>query len=659
MAEPTQKPARSNKGFIGKLVEYGDLALSSKIEELKKSAWGDPLTNIPYRKALVQDPDKRNSQYGYKPKYSLLPDQTKLLIYIRSPIVAAIIQTRINQIAEFSRPQKDKYSSGFTFGLKDETDIETLSPEAQEEVNAEIEMLNNFILNCGLVDEEREEAEELMDFETFLKLIVKDRLIYDQLCIERIPTKKGDVLETRSLHHFLPVSAASVRFATRNLDPKAINDMDQTASQDAQIRYNKDRHLNGEYKYVQVVGGQIRRGFTKDELVMRFGNPINDFFTNGYSVGELDLLVSVMTTHLNLDRYNKNLFENGITAPGIINLKGEIDEEMLEAFRRAYYAQGIGPDAMLRTPVINNPEGVEFVKMSMSEQDMNYRALADYLIKVICAVYQIAPEEINFASSSKNESGGGGGGGSNYNNIEKRIKVSRNRGLKPVLRMVENTINHEILPYLQNDWDWVEKYEFKFVGFDAESRKDELDRQEKEVKTFKSVNEIRKEHGLDPIEGADDLILDGTYFQWYTQFSKTGQALAQKNAGMMGGQPGQPGGDPNALPFEDQDPIMPDDGSDGAAGADPNIDQGDEGDIDSLLADLADGEASMDKKPTMGDEEAQQPSLPFEEEEEEEHDLKAQRHKLPFEKSLKKKKVLDDILTVEIYKKRKKKDAKS
>lgn len=635
MAEATPQTAKS-RGLIGKLVEFGNLALSHKIDEMKKSAWGDPLSGLPYRKALVVDPDKRNAQYGYKPKYSLLPDQTKLLIYIRSPIVASIIQTRINQVAEFSRPQRDKYTSGFTFALKDQTDVEDLEEGEQEQVNKEIELLNEFILNCGLVDEEREEAEELMDFETFLKLTVKDRLIYDQMCVERIPTKKQEITGDKSLHHFLPASAATVRFATRNLDPKSINDMDQQMTTENgqntnSQRYDKNRHVNGDYKYVQVVGGQIRRGFTKDELIVKFGNPINDFFTNGYSVGELDLLISILTTHLNLDRYNKSLFENGITAPGIINLKGEIDEEMLEAFRRAYYAQGIGPDAMFRTPVINNPEGVEFVKMSMSEQDMNYRALADYLIKVICAVYQIAPEEINFASSSKNESGGGGGGGSNYNNIEKRIKVSRNRGLKPLLRMVENVINQDVLPYLQNDWDWVQKYEFKFVGFDAESRKDELDRQEKEVKTFKSVNEIRKEHGLDPIQGADDLILDATYFQWYSLCHPEGQKGAEKKAeqamgGMGGGLPGG-GGAPGGQEGDD------------SAGL-----EGDPDDMTSLLADLGAGEANMDGPHPDA-------QLPFDEDQDGEQ-TDEDKQKLPFEKSFKKRRVLDDILTVEIYRKK-------
>lgn len=531
-----EKQKSKPKSLLGKLVEFSSLALDNKIQELSKSAWGDPLRGVPYRKALDTDPDKGYAQYGWKPKYSLIPDQTKLLVYIRDPIVASVVQTRINQVAEFSRPQKDKYTSGFCFELKNQADAEDYDLDTLKE---EKSLLEKFVLNCGLMDEEREEAEEIMDFETFLRLSVKDRLIYDSCCVERIPTKKQELTGEKSLHHFLPVSAATIRFASKNIDPGFVNDSDignnvSDLSEGVKREYDRTRHLEGDYKYVQVVGGQIRRGFTKDEIIVRFGNPVNDFFTNGYSVGELDLLINILTTHLNLDRHNKQIFENGVTAPGIINLKGEIDEEMLEAFRRAYYAQGIGPDAMLRTPVINNPEGVEFIKMSMQEQDMTYRALADYLIKVICAVYQIAPEEINFSSSTKG--GDGSNSGQNYNNIERRLKISRDRGLRPILRFLENIINQEILPYLKNDWDWVEKYQFKFVGLDIESKKEELERQEKEVKTFKTINEIRTEHDLDPLPGAvGDIILDAQFMQVYMATNKEVQKAQQEaQQAMMG-----------------------------------------------------------------------------------------------------------------------------
>jgi hypothetical protein len=78
-----------------------------------------------------------------------------------------------------------------------------------------------------------------------------------------------------------------------------------------------------------------------------------------------------------------------------------------------------------------------------------------------------------------------------------------------------------------------------FTGAKQESKQEALERQEKEVKFKKTVNEIRAEDGLPPLPGGDNLILDNVYFQWYSQFSKEAQELMKQNQEMQMQQMGQ------------------------------------------------------------------------------------------------------------------------
>ena len=464
------------------------------------------------RKSYDYDPNNYTNQYDFANKHSLVSDNSKLMIFLKDPIVSAIVQTYSNQVLEFSKPQENRYSTGFIFRRKDREAI-------RDEDKANIHLLCQYITNCGISDRDRTSANEDLDFGTFLKLIVKDRLIYDPIAIERIFTNSGHI------HHFLPVSSPTIRYASPRLDKASVVD------DEPMLREEDDEP----FKYVQIIQGTKKKGFTSKELIFKLGNPSNDLFTNGYSIGEIDLLMNVITAHLNLDTRNRSMFENSFVAPGIINLKGEVSEEQLEAFRRAYYAQGVGPGGMYRTPILNANEGVEYLKTGLDGKDMEFGNYSEYLIKVICAIYQIAPEELNFSSINSN-GGSGGSGGSNYNNLEKRLEYSKNKGLKPLLNFIEDIINTEIMPYL--NFEFCQDYEFHFAGLEDEDKLEEIDRLKKESEIYKTLNECRIESGLPRIPddisqiGLGDIPLNGIFIQ-FLQIKMQQQQMEQQQAQMQ------------------------------------------------------------------------------------------------------------------------------
>ena len=98
-------------------------------------------------KSYIIDPNDARESNGYTSKRMPMSYYT-LRRMAKSPIIRGIIGARIEQVADFTKPQPDKYSTGFVIRRK-----RTLFGEQEEEVSKQdqkvIEYLTNFILNCG------------------------------------------------------------------------------------------------------------------------------------------------------------------------------------------------------------------------------------------------------------------------------------------------------------------------------------------------------------------------------------------------------------------------------------------------------------------------------------------------------------------------------
>ena len=134
---------------------------------------------------------------------------------------------------------------------------------------------------------------------------------------------------------------------------------------------------------------------------------------------------------------------------------------------------------------------------------MVFEKWVNYLINISCAVYRIDPAEINFPN---NGGVGGNGGGIFEGSNQAKYQNSRDKGLYPLLQFIENIINKYIVSQFNND------YVFKFVGLNEKSEEERLQIDKDRVATYITVNELRKEQGLKPLE-AGDIILNPYYLQ--------------------------------------------------------------------------------------------------------------------------------------------------
>lgn len=604
---------KENKSIFSKIVDSASDALlnyqikkAKAIFDLEKAKGLSDETEF-YFKSVTEDPTYKINSQGYKEKPHRIMDSHLKQMSYKDSIVSAVIQTRQNQVSNFSKLVDSKKEKGFMIVLKDEEAMlrkikEKLALENQNEVDADsdseldidvmkadgmdqdqnqdpaaeqandqieadnqsksdddVEKYNwelerkakdmledeirdrrkkveDFILYCGLLDNRPFETKK-WNFDTCLRAWVRDTLTLDKMTTEIVPNQVGKP------HHFFPNDASTIKFASPSLKrykafPGAQTNVDflypekhvQALEKRDALELDEELLEAEKYKYVQVVKGRIERAFTEDELKLGIRNMTTDIYNNGYGISELELLVSIVASHLNTEYYNKAYFTQGFSAKGILHLKAAIPRRKLETIRQQWHHMIKGARNSFQTPIFAGMDEVKWIPLTQNHSDIEFQGWLNYLIKVICAIYQIDPAEIGFPMKDI-----GSGGGISGDNTEEKLSHSKDKGLYPLLRFIENYVNINIIDSIDSDFC------IEFTGVDEASKKFELERQEKEVKIKKTINEIRAEDGLPPLPGCDALVLDPVYFQWYSQFSEEGRKLAKENAqNQMGGQPQGP-----------------------------------------------------------------------------------------------------------------------
>jgi uncharacterized membrane protein YgcG len=244
--------------------------------------------------------------------------------------------------------------------------------------------------------------------------------------------------------------------------------------------------------FVQVINGQIENVYSYDELGFGIRNPRTDVYVQGYGFGELEQLITIVTSHLFAEEYNRKFFSQGSAPKGILNMKGDnFTPEMLEGFKRQWLAQAAGVENAWRTPILQS-EGIEWIDLAKTNAEMEFGKWIEYLIKISCGVYLIDPAEINFDLH----------GGQQQTPLfessqEWKIKASRDRGLKPLLRFLAKLINRNIVDKIDDH------FAFEFVGLDELSETEKHEMLVEQISSYMTLNEARRTMDLPDLPGGD------------------------------------------------------------------------------------------------------------------------------------------------------------
>jgi hypothetical protein len=451
-------------------------------------------------KAMMWDPLSLVYSLGYKDRRSNVTYDTLRLISNQLGVIAAIINTRVNQVATFSTPYRRTRNIGYEIKHKDK---EHKLTDGEKKFILELEL---FIANCGSPKKNKYVSRRRDDFELFTRKVIRDRMIFDQLCFEVVPDRRGLPFE------FVAVDASTMRIAAA-IDSKSMKYFDKHRSSGEEKFLQEYGSANlvqfpsiltdklGNAAYCQIWNGAIVRAFSESELAFCISNPRTDIRVNGYGLSELEQLVNIITSQLWAEEYNRNFFKQGAAPKGLLNIRGDnIAPEQLEAFRREWIANVSGAANAWRTPILQSEE-VQYLNMQGSNLDMEFSRWLEYLIKVICACYLIAPEEIGFYLTP-----GGMQQPMFDSNNEWKLKASKDRGLRPILRFYASSLNKNILDKIDDH------FYLDFVGLDELTERERIELHQSQVQFFRTINEVRKDEDLAPIDDGD-IVMNPVYLQ--------------------------------------------------------------------------------------------------------------------------------------------------
>lgn len=469
-------------------------------------------------KSFFIDPLEFNANLGYKDKpFSLTYVTLKRMS--KTPIINSIIKTRKNQVADFAEPQENKYSTGFVIRKKPKGGVEQKMDNKDKKIAFAI---TDFILKGGNTSQWGYD-----DFDTFIRKIVEDSLVYDQMTFECVRNRRGQ------LESFIATDAATFRMADSFFD----KDYDNVFFQRHGANVWKDRSdfgpkVHGYYPaYVQVYQNMKVNEFYPWELCFGIRNPSTSIWANGYGCSELEELINVVTSMLWSDEYNRRFFNQGSAPKGFFRVKGTNNEAALQQFKQQWQSMITGVMQSWKTPVIE--ADVDWIDLQKNNRDMEYSSWIEYLIKIACAVYSIDPSEIGWDISRSN-----GNGGLFEGSQEQRLKHSKDKGLYPLLKFLQRKLNKYIVEQINPDFELV------FVGLNGLTIEEELKMDIDKVNSFMTVNEAREKYEMKPLEGGD-APNNSAFLQ-----NKNAQAMAQQQAAMGSAPNGEEGNVEEQNPFD-------------------------------------------------------------------------------------------------------------
>ena len=465
-------------------------------------------------KSLLVDPMLLDHSAGYKDKpYSLSYDVLRGMS--KTHVIKSIIQTRKEQIQTFCQPQKNKYSTGFIIQKKRKWIMNEKEDKLTKAEENRIEDIINFLLNCG----NTENVWHADTFDVFISKIVEDSLTLDQCTWENVRNRGGDLIE------FFATDAATYRVADSYDD-------DFIRTKEVSVKGYTPSH-------VQIYMNRIVAEFYPWELGFGVRNPSTDIRLNGYGKSELEDMIQIVTAILNSDHYNANFFKVGSSPKGILKYTGNINQNTVEDFRRQWMAQVAGVANMHKIPIIN-ADKLDFINTHVANKDMEFSKYQEFLIKISCALYKIDPSEIGFPMQGSSDSKPMFEG-----NNEARLKYSKDKGLKPLLKRIEFWVNKWLVSQLDKN------FEFRFVGIETEKgEKDDLDEDIQRLGNFMTFDEIRAKWNLDPMpDGNGSIIGNPIYYQNLQAKAMQAQNGDDGANGMMGDMYGEEDEDGRSNPF--------------------------------------------------------------------------------------------------------------
>jgi HK97 family phage portal protein len=290
----------------------------------------------------------------------------------------------------------------------------------------------------------------LDSFKSFIEPVIEDILVLDAGVVEEVRNARGDPIE------LWPTDGGKIRV-------NALWDGDPM-----------------EPRYFWYPDGQERARFLNRDMLYIMANP------RTYSVvglSPLETLKLTIDAELAGHEYNRRQVSNA-PPEGVFNLGEGARPDQVEDFQK-YWEMEIAGRAS--TAFIGGTKNPAFIPFRGTNQDMQYMEWQNYLVRKIAAVFSLSPQDLGLTFDV------------NRSTSETLNDQSEDRGIRPLMRLIQEHLTREVV------WDDAfggpeNNLAFRFTKLNLRETLGSAKVEEIQLARMpsRSVNEIRKEKGLEP-----------------------------------------------------------------------------------------------------------------------------------------------------------------
>lgn len=440
------------------------------------------------RLAFERDPQRISEFAGiWRPKLQLIPDNLLKRMAIQDDLVAAVVHTRCNHVAQFGRQQQDRHQKGFKFVIDPNLE-EKLSKEQKESLQERIDRAERMLLSCGHTKGWTQQ--DRCSFTEYLYMQTRNAIVLGRMATEVVYVPNPRNPSERIFHSFRPTDAGTMYYAA------PYKDAQESIRQQArhlleQIKNEKlkpEKFENDEYSWVQVIDGRPLQAFTSDEMLIQNFYPVTDVELQGYPLTPLDTAISAVTTHINITNHNKLYFQYGRAARGMLVIKSQdVDAEVVQAVKQQFNASINAVNNSWRMPVfgIGPDDDLTWVPIDQGSRDMEFQYLSDSNARTIMAAFQMSPEEL---PGYQHLSRGTNNQALSESSNEWKLTAARDVGIRPLIAKMEDFLNDSLMPLIDPD---LAKYaKLRLIGLDIEDEEKESVRLQQDMAVHMTYDEV-------------------------------------------------------------------------------------------------------------------------------------------------------------------------
>jgi len=252
----------------------------------------------------------------------------------------------------------------------------------------------------------------------------------------------------------------------------------------SQFLFDIDEHaiIKGFYQYSYRSPNNTPLYYETKDLLYGQMNRSTESYPYGFS--PLQSVMQEVEVMIQSTRYNKEFFENNAMPNAIVRTK--MDENQLQRFKSYWQNEMRGKAHKI---AFMNSDEVDFVEMSTKLKDMEWLEGQKWYFRTIFAAYGLSPQESGFYENS------------NRSTSESQERVSVRNAIRPYYELIENQINHEIIPEI------IGHDKVKFVFFPEDKAEEKIEHDQNMAlldRNVITINEFRRGQGYEPVEWGDE-----------------------------------------------------------------------------------------------------------------------------------------------------------